>query len=58
MSAKLRKKRITGGTGETWEIWDVDGDLMTVDYDGGKKEGVVWRKGRFVFLRVGDVVGR
>ena len=58
MSASLRKNKITGGTGETWVIEDVDGDLMSLDYDSGKKDGEVWRKCRFVFLRVGDVVVR
>ena len=56
MSARLRKNKITGGTGETWVIRDVDGDVMSLDYDSGKKEGEVWRRCRFVFLRVGDVV--
>jgi hypothetical protein len=45
MSASLRKNKITGGTGETWVIRDVDGDLMALDYDSGKKEGEVWRGG-------------
>ena len=58
MSAKLRKNMITGGTGETWVIRDVDGDVMSVDYDSGKKDGEVRRKGRLVFLRVGDTVVR
>lgn len=58
MSAKLRKNKITGGTGETWVINDVDGDLMTVYYDSGKKDGEVRRKCRFVFKKVGDVVVR
>ena len=57
MSARGRKNKIMGGTGETWVVRDVDEDLMTVDYDSGKKEGEVWRKGRVVFGRVGDVVG-
>ena len=56
MSARLRKNKITGSTGETWVVRDVDGDVMTVDYDSGKKD--VRRKGRLVFLRVGDVVVR
>jgi hypothetical protein len=55
MSARLRKNKITG---ETWVVRDVDGDLMTVDYDSGKKEGEVWRRCRFVFLKVEDVVVR
>ena len=58
MSARLRKNKITGGTGETWVIRDVEGDVMTVDYDNGKKDGESRRKGRLVFLRVGDVVVR
>lgn len=56
MSARLRKNKITGGTGETWVIRDVEGDVMSVDYDSGKKDGEVWRKCRFV--KVGDVVVR
>ena len=58
MSAKLRKNKITGDTGETWVIYDVDGDLMTVYYDSGKKEGEVMRKCKFVFVKVGDTVVR
>lgn len=56
MSAGLRKNKISGSTGETWVIRDVDGDVMSVDYDSGKKDGEVRRKCRFVFARVGDVV--
>lgn len=58
MSARLRKDKITGSTGETWVIRDVDGDVMSVDYDSGKKDGETRRKGRLVFLRVGDTVVR
>lgn len=58
MSARVRKNKITGGTGETWVIRDVDGDSMTLDYDSGKKDEETRRKCRFVFLRVGDVVVR
>ena len=58
MSARGRKNKITGGTGETWVIRDVDEDLMTLDYDNGKKDGEVWRKYRFVFKKVGDTVVR
>ena len=58
MSAKLKRNKITGSTGETWVIRDVDGDLMSVDYDSGKKDGEVWRRCRFVFLKVGDTVVR
>lgn len=58
MAARLRKNKIKGSTGETWVIRDVDGDVMTVDYDNGKKDGESRRKGRLVFLRVGDVVVR
>lgn len=58
MSASLRKNKITGGTGETWVVRNVEGDVMSVDYDSGKKEGEVWRRCRFVFLKVGDTVVR
>ena len=58
MSAKLKRDKITGSTGETWVIRDVDGDVMSLDYDSGKKEGEVWRRCRFVFVKVGDVVVR
>ena len=54
MTARMRKNKITGGTGETWVIRDVDEDLMTLDYDNGKKDEESRRKGRLVFLRVGD----
>ena len=58
MSARLRKNKINGSTGETWVIRDVDGDMMSLDYDSGKKEGEVWRRCRFVFVKVGDTVVR
>ena len=58
MSARLRKNKITGSTGETWVIRDVEGDVMTVDYESGKKDGGTRRKVRLVFARVGDVVVR
>lgn len=32
--------------------------MHQLDYDSGKKEGEVWRRCRYVFLRVGDVVVR